>query len=137
MSTTQANATQQTVTGVVDFGNGRYSPLMAECFKDLQRIFKLDVVPAEKLARQIGTELGAIMANAPVDVKLGKTNKDNKMTISEAAKVKNLTQTWAILALRAINFANEANKNGVSVKDTDWQMSEGLKKYIAGKFVAS
>jgi len=136
MPTTQANATQSQVSGVVDFGNGRYSPLMAECFKDLQRVFKLDIVPAEKLARQIGTELGAIMANAPVDVRLGKANKDNKMTVSEAAKVKNLTQTWAILALRAINYANDATRNGVSVKDTSWEMSDGLKKYIAEKMTA-
>lgn len=113
-----------------DFGQGRYSPLMDEVYDDAQTIFQLSPQTSEKLAKAVARELGAILANQPVEVKLGKTNKDGKLTISEACKVKNVTMTYPIFALKALNYANEAGKNGFIRNSTSWVVSPSLTKYF-------
>lgn len=131
--TIASNVSAQTVesSDKPDFGNGRYSALMQECFDDARRIFKLANDKAEKLARQIASDFGAIMASAPVEVRLGKLNKDSKLTLSEASKVKNVTLTNTIYALKALHFANEAGKNGFISGRTTWVTSESLTRYLA------
>ena len=109
-----------------DFGNGRYSALMEEVWHDSQTVFKLESEKAEKLARQIASDLGAIMANQPVSVKMGKVNNDGKLTISEACKVKGITLTNNIYVLRALFYAGDAGKHGFSFGDTIWQPAMGL-----------
>lgn len=113
-----------------DFGNGRYSALMQECYDDAQAIFKLEPSKAEKLARQIASDFGAIMAASPVEVKLGRINKDSKLTISEASKVKNVTLTNTLYALKALHFANESGKNGFLSRRTTWVLQPNLVKYL-------
>lgn len=130
------NATIQTENTEVklvapDFGEGRYSALMEECFNDSMTVFKLEQPKAEKLARQIASDLGAIMASAPVGVKLGKPNKDNKITISEAAKIKGVTMTWTLFALKALQYAGEAGKHGFSFGQTQWKPTEKFAKYLS------
>lgn len=113
-----------------DFGNGRYSPLMDEVYDDSQTVYKLSPDKAEKLARKIATDLGAIMASQPVEVKLGKMNKDGKLTISEASKLKGFTVTLPIFALKGLHYAAEAGKNGFSFADTDWKPSNQMSEYL-------
>lgn len=98
---------------VPDFGNGRYTNLMKECYSDAQHIFGITPEQAEKLARQIASDVGAAMASAQVNVKTGKSiNKDGYISISEASKVKATKCTHAIYALRAMAYANECGKYG-------------------------
>lgn len=125
------NATQDTNTKEVSrFGNGRYSPLMSECFADLQAVFDLSEEQADKIARQIGSEIGALMANQSVTIKLGSVNKDGKLTIAEAAKIKNVTMTNTLFTLKALQFANEALKNGFNRKETKWVAIPRLQEYF-------
>lgn len=113
-----------------DFGNGRYSPLKEEVWHDSQVVFNISSEAAEKLANQIASDLGAVMANSPVKVKLGKINDDGKMTISEACKVKGITMTNPLTALKALHFAGEAGKNGFSFGNTKWAPMQGLQTYL-------
>lgn len=113
-----------------DFGNGRYSPLMSEAYDDAMTVFKLSSERAAKLARAIGADLGAFFANQPVEVKLGKMNKDGKLTIAEACKVKGITCTNAISALRALNYAADAGKHGFSHANTGWKVTAELKAVL-------
>lgn len=121
----------QQVSTQVDFGNGRYSPLMQEVFDDAQVVYHLNPAIAEKLARKIASEIGAIMQDRPVEIKLSKVSKDGKMTIAEAAKVKGVTQTYPLLALRGLHYAAEAGKNGFSWRDTSWKVSKTLADWFA------
>lgn len=126
----EANTQNVTQTERPDFGNGRYSALMNEVYDDAQVIFKLDSAKSEKLAQAIARELGAIMAAQPAEIRLGKVNKDGKLTISEAAKVKNVTLTNSIYALKALHFAAEAGKNGFVWAETQWKVNAGLIRYF-------
>jgi len=108
---------------VGNFGNGRYSALMEECFYDAQRLFKLDERQADKLAHAIGRDFGAAMKDAKVDAKVGKsTSKDGKVTLAEAAKAKGLTITNPLRALQIMQYMNDAGKYSISSGDTQWKV---------------
>lgn len=123
---------EQDTKEVSKFGNGRYSPLMEECFHDLQTVFKLSPEKAEYIAKAIGSEVGALMRNQPVTVKVSKANDDGKVTIAEAAKMKGITVTDTILVLRSLQWANEAVKNGFNRKETNWVPIPKLQEYFDG-----
>jgi len=131
------NAQEAQVIAKPDFGEGRYSPLMEECWKDAQTIFGLESAKAEKLARNIANEFGAWMATKALslnDVKIGKTGKDGKITLGEAAmKVKGATLTHALLALKALKFANESMANGFVRNETQWMPNASLQDYFLRK----
>lgn len=119
-------------TKSVDFGNGRYSPLMIESYKDSQAIFGLTEKAAEKLARQIGSDFGAAMRGTIATAKIGKAlSKDGKITLAEAAKAKGVTATNALMALRAMDYANGAIKFGFNRNETKWQSVKELADYLA------
>lgn len=114
-----------------EFGNGRYSALMEECFKDSQTVFKLTPKQADKLARMIASDYGSAMANSPVDVKRIKAaNKDGKITLAEASKVKGVTLTNALYALTALQYCGEAGKHGFSFALTGWKPVKALQDYF-------
>jgi len=118
-------------TREISFGEGRYSPLMSESFKDAKAIFGLDDKQAEKLARQIGSDFGAAMRGSIATAKLGKAlSKDGKVTVKEAASVKGITLTNALLALRAMDYANESTKFGIARGETKWIASKLLGEYL-------
>ena len=124
------NNSKQDSTHAIDFGSGRYSPLMLECFKDAKVIFGLPSEKAEKLARQIGSDFGAAIREVQVDGRISKSlSKDGKVTLSEAAKIK-VTQTNALGAMRAMQYANDSTKAGFVRNTTKWQVSEQLKEYF-------
>lgn len=120
-----------TETSKPDFGAGRYSALMEESFRDAQIIFGLSPDKAEKLARQIGSDFGAVMRTQVVDARIGKAmSKDGKVTLSEASKAKGVACTNALSAMRAMSYANDCGKYGFSRGDTDWSVSGTLKEYL-------
>lgn len=103
----------------IDFGNGRYSPLMREAFQDLQRIFGLSEKTSEVVAKRIGADYGGVVSGGFIKLShttVGKTRgNDQKVTVKEAAtSVKNVHLTNGLIALRAINFANEATKHDLA-----------------------
>lgn len=131
MSTQAIAQTAQTVApSRPDFGSGRYSGLMETVYDDSQVIFRITKEQAEKLARQVASEVGAIMRNAQVDVKTGKASKDGKITLSEAAKMKGVSMTFALTSLKALHFAAEAGKNGFLWAKTQWEVSASLREYF-------
>lgn len=135
METTVA-ATQSTIQSEQkstkpDFGSGRYSSLMEECWHDSQTVFKLTSEQAEKLARQIASDFGAAIRNAPVTVGVRATGKDNKLTLGEACKVKGVTGTNALHCLRALHYAAEAGKFGFSYANTGWKTVGTIAEYLA------
>jgi hypothetical protein len=113
-----------------DFGEGRYSPLMEECYNDAIVVFRLSSEKAEKLAKAIARDVGSIMASRPVEVKTTKPSKEGKITLSEAAKVKGITMTNTLYALRALHFAAEAGRNGFAWAKTQWTPVQGLREYF-------
>jgi len=114
----------------IDFGNGRYSPLMSESFKDAKVIFGMNDKSAEKLARQIGSDFGAAMQDTIAASKIGKAlSKDGKVTLSEASKAK-VTVTNALYLMRAMSFCNDAGKYGFSFSKTSWKPTEETQKVL-------
>ena len=132
-ATTQNNTTVTTPEKATrpDFGAGRYSEMMNSVFNDAQIVFKLPSDKAEKLARQCGSDFGAAMRNAEVSAKVGKAvSKDGKFTLSEAAKVKGVTGTNSLHAMRAINYAAECGKYGFNWRATSFEVAGPLKEYL-------
>ena len=125
-TTIEQSATNKQATQEVSFGNGRYSPMMQEAFKDIKRVFKLEDNHAERIARQIGSDYGAAEQRGIVTGKLGKANKDNLVTVATSSKVKGVHLTPALTVLYAIQFANEAGKYGFVAGTTEWKCNEVL-----------
>lgn len=111
------------------FGDGRYSSLMKECYKDAIRILHVTQDEAVKIAKAIGRDWGAAMASSDLKVKIGKANKDAKVTLSEAAKMKGVPLTNGIFILRAMQFANEAPNHGF--ESNQLELNETLVQAIA------
>lgn len=124
--TTQMQDTKE----VSKFGNGRYSPLMSECYDDLLAVFGLSPEKAEHVAKAIGSEIGALMRNQPVAVRVSEQNKDGKITLAEACKLKNVSITNTIMVLRALQWANGAVKNGFNRSETKWVAIPALQEYF-------
>jgi hypothetical protein len=120
----------QAATHEANFGDGRYSPLMKECYKDIKVIFKLDEVKAEKLAKLIGSDFGAAMRQVQATSSIGKSlSKDGKVTLRDACKVKT-TETLPLRVMRALSYAAEAGKNGFLHGKTQWQADDKFIEYF-------
>lgn len=128
-ATVDQNKQVETTTSI--FGSGRYSALMVECYKDSKRMLGLDDEQAIKLAKQIGSDFGAAMRDAVVEAKTSKSvSKDGKITLSEAAKVKGITTTNALTALRVMQYMNEAGKFHIAPANTQWAIVGEFKEYL-------
>lgn len=131
MTTTLAqSATNDKATKEISFGNGRYSNLMIEAFKDVKRIFKLTDDHAEKIAKQIGSDYGAAEQIGTIVGKLGKANKEMKVSVETSSKVKNVHLTFALTILYAIQFANKSADYGFMSGKTDWKANENLQNAL-------
>lgn len=113
MQTIETPSTSQPKTKAIDFGNGRYSPLMRESFSDLTRIFGVIEEIAEKVAKDIGREFGALQGSGSIGVSkvsLGKLNKDAQFTtVKEAAStLKKVNATTALQVLQVIAWLNDS-----------------------------
>lgn len=124
------SAQTQEKPAIGDFGAGRYSSEMKLVFEGLQSLFGLKPEVSDRIARQYGSDIGAIMRNMPVEVKLKVTGKDmDKLNIRELSKVKGIIVTNTMLVRNAIQWIDDAFKNGVSRK-SGWKFSPALQKYI-------
>lgn len=116
----------------ISFGNGRYSPEMFRIFGELQSVFGVEPKKAEKIARQVGSDFGELMKNQSASIKVGSMNKDGKATIGESVeKLKGVTLTNPLSLVRALQWVNDAGKNGVSYGFTKWELIPVLKTYVA------
>lgn len=112
-----------------DFGKGRYSPLMEDCYRVMVKYLKLDEAHANKLAKLVGVDFGEAMKQAEVNGKVSKPNKDNKVNLSESGKLKGITATYPISLKHALQWIDEANTHGVSIGLTKWELNESLSKW--------
>ena len=126
MNTLEQSAVNSNATREITFGNGRFSALMSESFKDCKRIFRMDDTHAERIAKQIGSDYGAAESSGIITGKLGKANKDMKVTVASSCKVKNVQLTFALTVLYAIQYANEASKYGFVSGTTEWKPNDNL-----------
>lgn len=78
----------------VTFGDGRYSNAMNELYKDSQRLLSLTPEQAERLARQLGVELGRL--NMTNKISFGRVTKNQQVTIKEIASIKGVTMTHTL-----------------------------------------
>lgn len=117
-------------TQSVSFGNGRYSAQMASFYDAMQKVFGIKPSTAEKIARQAGSDMGAIFANVEAKVTIGKINSDGKATFADASKVKGITISNPLHIARALQWIGDAGKNGISYGFTEWRLSEELEKYV-------
>jgi hypothetical protein len=92
----------------------------------IQVVFpQFEMKVAERIARQIGSDFGAAMKSAIVDAKIGRSiNKDGKVGLSEASKVKGIQMTNALYVMHALNFAGDAGKFGFAWKNTKFSVLE-------------
>lgn len=141
VSRTHMNATETNTTVgqkqqgpiIGDFGAGKYSELMQSCFIDSQVIFRLSPEKADKLSRLIASDYGAAMKFAKVEASISKSvSKDGKVTLREAAKMKGVTITYPLTAMRMLAFALDAGKYHFLFQTTVWEVTEEMKKYFAG-----
>lgn len=126
------NTTNATTTvSRPDFGAGKYSGLMDEIWKDAQNLLKISPEKAEKLARNVASDLGAWMQSGNAKITLGSVNKSGQFrSVKEASSVKNVPATKALMIMKAISFADEAFKNGVNRNTTGWELIDTLKEYV-------
>jgi hypothetical protein len=93
---------------------------------EAQVVFGLPSDKAEKLARQCASDFGAAMARQTVTARVGKaTSKDGKVTLSEAAKAKGVTQTNALRAMQSLGYAADCGKYGFAWKATQFILIGG------------
>jgi hypothetical protein len=130
---TENTVTERNTTTAVeapDFGNGKYSRLQQQVWEQAQIVFGIPADKAEKLARKIAQEWGAVMANQTVDIKVGRKDKDGKVSLSEASKIKGITVTNEIACLRALAFAQTAGEHHFLWSRTKWEVTSGLREYL-------
>lgn len=97
---------------VVDFGNGRYSKIAWEYYRDAQRLLKLDDIVAEKAAKSFIADWGR--ANATVDsIGIGKINGHGLATLREVSKAKGVHMTPALSIAKLMVALDDARKLGV------------------------
>lgn len=108
---------------------GRYAQQQEGLFKQSVKLFGFTPRMAEKFARQAAQDAATAFNNAPANFKVGKVNDDGKATISDAAKQKGVSLTNALNLVRAIQWIDDAGKNGVSYGNTVWKLKPELQKY--------
>lgn len=114
------------------FGAGRFSPQMESLYESACNLFSMTEAQADKFARQAAADAGDVLRNASASFKVGKANKDGKASITDASKMKGVHLTNALNIVRAIQWAEEAGKNGVSYGFTEWKLTPELQKYVDG-----
>lgn len=130
MSTTTASPAINTETEIrVPAFTGRYAQQQEGLFKQSMKLFGFTAKQAEKFAKQAAQDAATAFNNAPANFKVGKVNEDGKATISDAAKQKGVTLTNSLNLVRAIQWIDEAGKNGVSYGNTKWQLKPELQAY--------
>lgn len=113
-----------------DFGQGRYSAEMERIYNATVKLFGIEPKRAERIARQAGSDAGAVFRNAAAEISVSKSTKDGKVTIGDASKVKGVTITNALAIVRAIQWIDEAGKNFVNYGHTKWKLSGSVQEWV-------
>lgn len=129
MSTTVATQGVQ-APSKPDFGKGKYSMLMETVWEDTQVLFHISSKAAELLAKSIATELGLLLSNARAEIKVGRTIKEGRVTLSEAAKLKGVPMTNNIAILRTLQYINESGMYHIVWAKTEWKLVSSLVEYL-------
>lgn len=87
-----------------DFGDGRYSSLMREAYRDAQRLTDLPPERCERFARDLGSDWGR--AQCKVKATYGKTKSDGTTTLKDVGSAK-IVETRSISLARILVKVNE------------------------------
>lgn len=95
----------------VSFGDGRYSPVMNELYKDSIRLLQLTQKQAERLARAYGAELGKLQMQNKIS--FGRVTKNQQVTIREIASIKGVTMTHTLNLAKACVVLQDSLNFGI------------------------
>jgi hypothetical protein len=115
-------STTNTAVVIGNFGNGRYSSVMAELYRDTQRLLGFSKEQAHITAARLGVDLGRL-SSGEAKVSFGKSvTKDGFRTIKEVCSVK-MPESWAISIAVVCNGLDTLRKQGLvtienSIADT-------------------
>jgi hypothetical protein len=104
-----------------NFGNARYSAVMAELFRDAQRLLDLSDNQAHAIAARLGIDLGRLNAGqiAPDGIKISaKTDKEGWRTVSEVCKMK-MPNSWAMSVAVICNGLDKLRGQGLVIGGKD------------------
>lgn len=131
--TTAENANANPDNGPVlhkapDFGNGKYSVTMAECYESLIGNCNVPGPAAEKWARAIGSQLGTLGENIAPTLDTASVSdargKDKTVTYKEkGGSVKKITETYPLRLFRILGKIRSLAKDdvdGVTVTLPSW-----------------
>lgn len=96
-----------------NFGNGRYSGVAGELYRDAQRLLKLQRSQADKLARAFSSELGKLNSQVK-SVGISKPNKDGGVTLREACVTKGVTMTNSLALAKLCVLLQDAKRYGAT-----------------------
>lgn len=101
MQTTLENTTQaqpvKTQVELGEFGNGRYSPIMEELFRDTQRLLQFTETQAHATSARLGIDLGRLQVAKVKGIAYGKSvNNDGFRSIREMTQAVKVKDSWAI-----------------------------------------
>ena len=113
-----------------DFGKGNFSTIMSEAYDSAMHLFHLESEKAEKYARQLASDLGAIHASVQFDFKAGKPDKDAFRKIALAGKSGKVTVSPALAVAIATRWIDDAGSNYVSWGKTQWTLSPFVQEWI-------
>lgn len=121
-----------TETNTPNFGNGRYSKAMQAMYNRMLTLFMIEPAKAEKIARMAGSDAGAALSNVEAKLSFGKaTGKDSTMSIAEVAKAKGVRVTNPLAIARAIQWFDDAMKNGIKWNQT-LELTDEIQSWVDG-----
>lgn len=113
-----------------EFGDGPFSPAMENIFKKSQDLLGLLPDHAEKLARQYGSDLGAIHKIVKFNVKFGTPNKDMLRDLKLVAKTNKFSIPQSCQVAVAMDFMEDAGKSYISYGHTEWKLVPFLQEWL-------
>lgn len=128
---TQVETSSVTESIIGKFGNGgKFSQFMSDMFKGCIERLGMSPACADKISRNCASDIGKAMKNGESTIKIGSISEDGKVTIGDSMKVKGIAVTRNISIARALQYINEAGKNGLSFASTDWALTPALSEYV-------
>lgn len=111
---------------VFNFGNGTYSAVMAELFRDARNFFpQYSEEQIERLAREFGSDYGRVQ-RLITGYKVGATNKDGFVSLKDTvATIKGVKETSALSIARIVSKFNDLCKIGVVYKNSTLALDTG------------
>lgn len=111
----QTQAPVQNKPTIGQFGEGRYSKVASELFKDSQRLLNVTEAQADKIARAFMSDLGRLQSKVD-SVALGKLSKSG-ITLREISKVKLTNLSYSLTIAKLCTMLDEARNYGVTKFD--------------------